>query len=324
MSGNYTDVETNLVAGKIKVNKMILGVAGIFTGTSFNWGSGAHRDKSATAMSYEQEKNLTPTASFASDYHPIPKIDNDKDVDVYSPGVNPPVTLVDRSSWNSTTCGVTSGNSIDQRIVDCQTILGSSATWTGTTYGNAGQSEWKLVARSNCSGSSCAEVWKDISTGLLWSSKVSTSAGTNWCKASGNNNSSKVTLESFKEDDPSMICTNSQNQSTDGDPISACLENSVFNNTDTSLSQSGKSGLNSSLTANGGRVIWRLPTIYDYILANHNGLRFVMPDVSEQGKEWTATTYSLNRTIAWIFDMRLGQRSVMTKTQNLNVRCVGR
>jgi hypothetical protein len=71
-----------------------------------------------------------------------------------------------------------------------------------------------------------------------------------------------------------------------------------------------------------GRVFWRIPTIYDYMLANHNGLRYVLPDIGSE--EWTATTFSNDRTMAWTFNSANGYRRIQPKTYNYTVRCVGR
>ena len=167
--------------------------------------------------------------------------------------------------------------------------------------------------------------WRDSQTGLLWSSLVSTSI--NWCKAIGNSNSQNtdITAQNLNEADPNSICDQvfNQNQLAGVPVVSACAEFQGTTTVDGDIDNDGKSGLSRSSTP---AVGWRVPTIYDHMIANQNGIRFVMPDMQtgSQGDEWTATVYSVDSTKAFVVDTATGQRKVMTRDFTTNVRCIGR
>ncbi len=175
-------------------------------------------------------------------------------------------------------------------------------------------------------GSRGREVWQDQRTGLLWSSKVAENL--NWCKASGSNN---IVNNPAAQDDPSDYCDNAAYQTTGTGPadkaISACFEESSFFTTvdDTGdIDSLGKAGLNLTSTP---VVAWRLPTRDDYLVADVNGLRHVLPDAGNDFGywEWTATIESNNRTKAWQFSTWDGALSTyLARDGDSNVRCVGR
>lgn len=339
---------TITTSDNIKVNEIIFDITGTYTTDGFYWGSGAHRDPGLKRMIYQKppgpepaippygsvETSLSPSAAAPTNYRFVPKIATDTE-GVASQNVNR--VKDDTSPWGDTQCGQSNG-AIDARIADCRSVLGANATWDGREKGNAGQGEWKLVARKNVAVGESYEVWLDNSTGLLWSSRVSPlSSGLNWCKASGNSFSNKID-EKMREDDPAGICnqaTNQYQQNGDKHPISACAEGFsgyLLDDTDTKngflstgTNQNGKAGLKALPPANkaSGRVFWRLPTAYDYMLANHNGLRNVLPDANS-GEEWTATTYSGSRNKAWSILISNGYRRIQPKTSGYAVRCVGR
>lgn len=318
-------LELDLVASNIKSFTTIFGVEGEYNGTTFAWGSGAHRAPSGTSssnrMTYKQESVTAATTSFATDYHAIPKIADS------SEGVTG--GTVDRSSWANISCGTTGG--INARINNCSTALnglGSGSVWQGAVKGNAGQGKWTLISRNHCSGGICHEVWRDDSTELLWSSLVSSWA--NWCYASGNSNSSAV--DEARRDSADTTCSSFLNQAVgENAAYSACYEGSGYggedgfiNVTGGTVADDGKTGLTSNLAANSGRVFWRLPSIYDYMLANHNGIRFVLPDINSNLNLWTSTSDSMDRTQAWMFNQKYGYRARALKTHAKGVRCVGR
>lgn len=77
----------------------------------------------------------------------------------------------------------------------------------------------------------------------------------------------------------------------------------------------------------------------DFMQANVNGIRFVMPDMGISGiqrpvrdasaggnnMEWTASTSSLYRNNSWTFDGRDGISSTdISRTSGYRIRCVGR
>lgn len=318
-------VETNLSAANIKLGETIFGINGTFTGVLTAWGSGMSRTTSTTVnvISYTSETTTYSAVSataLPSDYHPVPRIGSSDDA--YN--LTTQVSLVDRTGWGATTCGTAQAN-IGARIADCAVVFGANATWDGRQKGHNGEGVWRLVTRTgNASAGKGREVWQDQSTGLMWSSVVS--SGLNWCKASGSSNSaeSNIIAGNFNEDDPNDICDNSfyQNQTTS--PISACEDAVGFSSTDPDIDNGGKAGLSRSSTP---KVAWRIPTIYDYMVANHDGLRFVMPDAlnaNTTGQEWTATIDSTDRLKAWLFDPTTGTRSKDERSFNYAVRCIGR
>lgn len=347
-----TKTDVDLVPANIKSGEKVFGVIGDFVTSGFYWGSGAHRTAGGankrvvytlpTLLEPPEaqrpysviETKVVPADEFPAHYRAVPNISTDNEVADISDDEDGATALVNRTGWGLTECGTANGK-VDARIANCVTVFAANATWNGITAGNAGQGSWSLVSRKNISGS-MYEVWRDNSTELLWSSRVSTVSGLNWCKASGNSNSQKVD-ENFREDDPSNICDSSTYQNNGiNHPISACVEgfggyladdnDPKFGFLSTGTAQQGKAGLMTLPSAQkaNGRVFWRLPTTYDYMLANHNGLRFVLPDISSGGDEWTATTFSGDSTQAWVFSSTDGYRKIQPKTSNLHVRCLGR
>ena len=90
---------------------------------------------------------------------------------------------------NFVDCGVSQAT-ILERIADCASSNSTPATWNGLVRSNGGHGVWKLVSRNGAN----QEVWKDMKTGLLWSTKSSTAP--DWCAASGNDDAA----------DPSGFC----------------------------------------------------------------------------------------------------------------------
>lgn len=318
-------IDANLKAANIKVGETIFGIAGSFTGVLTQWGSGMSRTTSTTTnvISYVSETttySAVSSTALPSHYNPVPKINLSDDAF----NLTAQVTLVNRTGWAATTCG-TAQTSIASRISDCATVFGGNATWNGAASGHNGEGEWKLVTRTgNASAGKGREVWQDQSTGLMWSSVVST--GLNWCKASGSSNSteSNIIAGNYNEDDPNDICDNAFYQVQTTSPISACEDAIGFSTTDTGIDNAGKGGLNRTSSP---KVSWRIPTIYDYMVANHDGLRFVMPDAlnsNTTGPEWTATIDSTDRVKAWLFDPTTGTRSKDERSFSYAVRCIGR
>ncbi len=317
-------VEGNLVASNIKLGQTIFGIAGSYNGVDTLWGSSQFRDKTETQISIKTETTTYAgiNSTLPAGYRAIPNINTDTEGAVLEGA--PQVTKVDRSTWAATACGA--AGSISTRIASCATAFGANATWNGTTAGDAGQSIWRLVSRTGAMASGKGrEVWQDDVTGLLWSSVVST--GINWCKAIGSSNSlnDNVVTQNLNEDDPNNICDQIiyQNQATGSDVVSGCVEVTGFTTTDAAIDNAGKAGLDKAATPS---VLWRVPTIYDYMIANNNGIRYVLPDMQSGslGSEWTATLYSMDRASAIVVDAASGQRSAQTRSFLNNLRCVGR
>lgn len=315
-------LETRLDPDKIRNNVSIFGIIGTFSGNG-DWGSGAHRNidtlqigSAAEAGTYRGDGALP---NLPSGYRSVPKIATDDDGKDTS---NLNLEAVDRTGWGSTACGI-ADDTVLERIEDCSTIFGANARWNGATSGNAGQGVWNLVSRSDAkSGSKGREVWRDERTGLLWSSVIGTAA--NWCRASGSSNASGVSAL-IKEADPSSICDSAtyQNQTT---ADSGCFEGAGFATTHVSFDAAGKVSMKLTGTISAPAVAWRLPTLYDYEIADMNGLRFVMPDLGANGNldEWTATISSSIRSRAWIYNGAQGVHSTKARTLTSAFRCVGR
>lgn len=304
----------SLAPANIKIGVSIMGVAGTFTGASSDWPSGMHKLKGTNASLYlVNEQSFSDTTSNVNLYD-VPKVANS-----HEGGVNDgAITLPNRAGW--VTCG--SVGSIAERVTDC------NQQWQGDLNGNGGQGIWDLVTRNNTTG---LEVWRDKATNLLWSSRVA--IATNWCRAVGSSNSLNAVVPSaIKEVDPAGICTNNlfQNNQVNTLVLSACTEDFAgLQMSTTEHMANGKVGLRSNNTIENGRVKWRVPTMYDYALANKHGLRFVLPDagpIGTEAKEWTATivSNSSNRQNAIVFDSKTGTRSQQIRSANAAVRCVGR
>jgi len=102
------------------------------------------------------------------------------------------------------------------------------------------------------------------------------------------------------------------------------------------LAAKGGMGLQGSATS--PSVLWRLPTIYDYKIADANGIRMVLPDMGNAGGfrpvvdastgginyEWSASVYSSMRGFAWIFYGYRGGVESHARSLAYVVRCVGR
>jgi len=317
--------EPNLVPSNIAFGATIYNVPGNNVGSyKLNSFSLQHRSKVQLPITLFQETVTDAGQIFvnsSSGYRAVPKISGDDDGFF---GSN--VTFVNRATWSNTTCG-TSQPTIEDRILDCYNVLGAETIWRGDLKGNSGQGTWKLVSRTGATTFAPIkgrEVWRDERTGLLWSSKVATSL--NWCKASGSN---YITNNPTAEDDPNNFCDSSIYQTTGAGPsdkaVSACFEDGqvFFTDADIAIDPNGKAGLNLISTP---KVAWRLPTIYDYKVADVNGIRFVMPDSLNGGAagEWSSTIVSDYRLWAWTYGGTVGYVYDIVRTNSLSARCVGR
>lgn len=303
----------SLVAGNIKSGVSIFGVNGTFTGATVEWSSSIHKNTN-TLPAFYLVTEQTQSATLSTNLHEVPKVSKSHEGGIVDTGA---ITLLNRSGW--TNCGTT--GTLAERITNC------NHQWAGGLLGNGGQGTWDLVTRNNTTG---LEVWRDKSTNLLWSSRVA--SATNWCRASGSSNSlNSVVSAELKEADPAGICSNSlfQNNGVNDSVYSACSEEFSGFQMAPEQTADGKVGLRTSNSSSNGKVRWRLPTIYDYALANKHGLRFVLPDagpIGSEAQEWTATTVSnsVNRQNAFLFNSRTGARSQQIRSANAAVRCVGR
>ncbi len=303
--GGYDDVDTDLKPENIKFGVKIFDVMGSFEGDGV-WSSAAHRNSDITQITFSTEAvSYRDKPSLPAGYRSIPTIatDDEGSLSVTDAGVL-------RLNWNST-CGLT--GTITNRIFDCATKYDFNASWTGSTKANAGQGTWRLVTRTgNVSVDGIyREVWRDDRTGLLWSSVVSKTL--NWCQAAG-----------VHTTDVSNICNLGTYQTQPSGPtlaLSACYEGVTQTSTDTKIDVLAKG----KTPTNPLSVKWRIPTLYDYEVADYNGIRYVMPDMASHGTiEWTGTTRSTDLSKAWVYDSRTGLSDVRARTDaTVVVRCVG-
>jgi hypothetical protein len=68
-------------------------------------------------------------------------------------------------------------------------------------------------------------------------------------------------------------------------------------------------------------VKWRLPTKYDFEVAEHNGIWHVLPNMVSFF--WSASVYTENRTNAWRFYGSNGLVNQQLRLNSYSVRCVG-
>jgi hypothetical protein len=183
----------------------------------------------------------------------------------------------------TTACGTT--GTVAQRITDCNIKNGVLSTAVAKAYGNGGEGNWKLVAKT-VSGNAGSEVWMDLRTQMLWSDNLETA---HWCKASGN-------LENIGNLD-----------------CSALAQNEAWCNDD-QFKLDAKGLL-------GNLVHWRLPTREDFLQADINGLRHVVKN--NNFAFWSATSDSQNLKHAWTYHMHLGTLESVARDHTKNIRCIG-
>ena len=288
-----TAADSSLTGSKIVSGSTIFGVSGIVPQLA----STASRDVNTTQLTQLQEATTYAGATLPAGYRDVPDVT--KDDDGYDNSSSPVVKVV-RTSFSD--CG-TSQSTIASRIAHCAAKIGADATWDGAIKGTAGQGLWKLVTRNGAS----KEVWQDQRTGLLWSSKSVTDS--EWCKASGN-----------QQNHVSGNCSSiSTSYCAEVSPLTSAFGDETWA-TPTYAPAKGGMGANSTPS-----VRWRLPTIYDYKLADVNGIRFVMPDMGASGSvEWSASLVSHDRSGAWSFDSSDGAVNLDLRSSTYSVRCVAR
>ncbi|MFP5492359.1 MAG: hypothetical protein ACLGG0_12715 [Bacteriovoracia bacterium] len=310
---------------------------GTYTGGGAGGGSGISlasmmsRDDGATQISLTQEAVTDAGTAYSyAGYRAVPDITKDDDgypINATRDDIDPiklAARTVDRSTWGATTCGdLPADDTIAKKITHCNSVFGTNATWNGSTKGISGEGTWVLVSRvGDKAGELGREVWRDERTKLLWSSLVS-SAGLNWCMASGNR----------QADDPSNFCNDVTYQAQlPDDAISACAEGAGLTNIHAQIDNRAKAGLSLTSTPS---VAWRLPTANDYKLADMNGIRFVLPDtgvhdvfknqLAAKNFDWVATGVSYsNANYAYRYSTSMGWTDINSRTASQSVRCVGR
>lgn len=181
-------------------------------------------------------------------------------------------------------CGVdTSLKTMAQRLRDCATKNPNQYEWKGVANATAGEGTWKLVAR----GGDKQEIWLDETTGFMWSYVITTNS--NWCQAAGN------TQSPLKE---------------------GGIDCSVLHDSITRCEGASFLGIPAS------EIAWRLPTRNDYLQADVNGARFVLPKTTTQ--VWTATVSTVDREKAWSILPQTGELTAQPRSTTMGVRCLGR
>ncbi|MEN9810759.1 MAG: hypothetical protein RLZZ488_2326 [Pseudomonadota bacterium] len=223
-------------------------------------------------------------------------------------------------------CGTNAPHdTLAEKIADCLSQNGEAkSSWAGID-GNAGEGNWTLVQVLDTDGTAdddgtlcdpagtpaatCTEIWRDDRTGLLWSDRVSDEAtDVNWCKASGANSGTTCADVANQPDPPESLCAEG------GTP--ARTIGASFNG--------AKGGFR--LSTGTINVRWWLPTRADWMQAEENGIRFVLPNIA--GDYWTSTTDSSDpNNKAWIFKNSSnagGGFETFNKTGvDISTRCIG-
>jgi hypothetical protein len=275
------------------------------------------RTKGTAIISQKEE---IAAGSLPSGYREIPNVALDSDGHGGSE--------VTKASRPTTACGMTQAT-LDARIADCVTRNAGNATWNGATHGIGGEGTWSLVTAflpAGANGDPCAglceEVWRDNRTGLVWSDWLGSASNTRstWCPASGNVENVGVNCLPGAGQQPNPA-------------QSWCAESAGL--TTPSTYDPEKGGMRATATGTSPSVRWRLPTRRDFMMADLNGLRFVVPHSTSY--YWTSTLYSGNDDRAWRFEGDYGQvfydaqlyggdgviADDRTSSQS-RVRCVGR
>ncbi|MBU6375254.1 MAG: hypothetical protein KGQ59_04610 [Bdellovibrionales bacterium] len=307
---------------KIRKGVSIFGVEGDAKGAASEFGSGIYRmitsgTVDSSRLTYSDETKVLGRLPYSPKHLAVPPVYGVESV------VTSSSRRVNRANWNSNVhvcndlkaCrGAFQGIATASNLEACD----EGICWNGEKKGAAGEGKWQLQKRI-CTPQRCHEVWKDLSSLLSWSTLVGQEGSSpkrfNWCQASGANVSENPQVPLRTKSDSNTVCANGeyQNKYSDQQVLSACY-GSPTEGFDTTQ------GI--KVASLGDLYYWRLPTIFDYMLAVHNGLPMVFPDVSEN--EWTATVSAKNTSRAFAFSGINRTRSVFPQTTTFSARCVGR
>lgn len=187
-------------------------------------------------------------------------------------------------------------DTVDKKIADCLTRNENLATWNGTSNGTSGEGVWKLVQHDQ---NREIELWRDERTKLVWSFTL---GNKNFCEATGFD----------------RVLTNTLNQPQ----TINCRQNTVNACADVTVNTHEKG---KDLAQ---KLSWRLPTRNDFLQADINGLRFVLPgfrNAENQERYWTSTVVSGNRAFAWTYGNQYGEmKNTLALRSNVKVICIGR
>jgi hypothetical protein len=353
------DVSDRIVNGKavnveqyiVKMDgKTLAGKAGSAT-AGMVLASGAHRDQTASQITYAQEA----ATGLGTGYRAVPNILKDDDGYTASANAVLKLTRPTAGTWQlgptaagtRKVCGKSpTPNTIAGRISDCLSKNPGAATWNGAANGISGEGSWKLVSVYSTSvpddgttacDATCYEVWRDERTGLLWSDRLGESGAAptttaNWCRAAGNMQTAATTLV----DIDSGVAGNQD--CGDQDNTNPTKTNFAYNESwCAEVGLTTPTGITAGVTnittfefdsAKGGMrwtttpaAKWRLPTKFDFEVADHNGIRHVLPNMATGF--WSASVFSYNRSYAWRFFGNYGPVYDLTRVNPIGVRCVG-
>lgn len=193
----------------------------------------------------------------------------------------------------TTDCGTT--GSVSNRILDCKGEYSAAATWVGSTEGLYAETTWTLVTRDTTAG---IAIWKDNGSGYLWTTTIATNVS--FCQAAG-------------VDQPSYGFNCASNN---GAKLSYCSENSGFSY------PAGVAAKLGNLSVASGKVMWRLPTRADYLRAELNGLRYVLP-MGGTDNFWSVNTWSVDPGSIWTFSSEGVVTTTAISDTSTDVICVG-
>jgi len=217
-------------------------------------------------------------------------------------------------------CG--SVGTIEARIADCNTLNGLWSFYDGKKYGQDGEGDWKLV--SVVGAGPKFEVWRDERTKLLWSDK--TTANYNWYQAAGYSKSDPVSFaESEFLSSPGTTDPQTGQVMQPANPVSVCPdvdsgEISAGGGTYTNYAANPETDFKAGLSH--PQTTWRLPSRSDWLLAEVNGIRKVLPSMDNYF--WSASSYSVFRSFAWFFYGSVGNLGIDYRfsSNSVSVRCV--
>ena len=139
-----------------------------------------------------------------------------------------------------------------------------------------------------------------------------------WCLASGNIEAD-ATCGTANQSAATSLCF----EDTDGTGTASTLNTPV-------TTADMKGNMHKGLRAKGGTaarvaqsatVKWRLPTKFDFEVADHNGIRHVLPNMANTF--WSASVSSNYRHSAWLFYGYNGTVNIVNRSTPYAARCVG-
>jgi hypothetical protein len=339
------DMGSDFTAANICSGKTIFGTLGSAVCNSVFGdlvGSNAHRNVNASQITLKDEIDN----GLDTGYRAIPDVSKDDDGYWTSAagctaagGSANTCTTVVKATRPTVDCG--SSGEIEDRITDCVTANPSASTWDGSVKGLGGEGTWKLVTRISSttypSETQTYEVWRDERTGLVWSDQLGNRSPSvnkgrfNWCLASGNTqggygvecqvatagsyNNAGVSL-CYDDGAGSLITPNGMHNATTATNLAAWDSTGLTDSERNNIVRA--KGALTSLT-------WRLPTKADWMQAEVNGVRHVLPNLGTE-HFWSASVSSKSRSSAWFFIGYNGFVSSYSVRSDsfISVRCVGR